>query len=65
MNISQNPYMIQKLERFSSQIIGYALTAGMAATLIVAWVLTGPLFQLVEQAAHRGKLKMKHKRGKL
>jgi hypothetical protein len=45
-----------KLARFGIHI----LAVGMAGFLILAWVLTGPLFQLAERFAHREKLKIKH-----
>lgn len=57
MNIFQNSDVLPKLVQFSFQAVGYFFTAGLVAILILAWVLTEPLFQLVEKVAYRGKLK--------
>jgi hypothetical protein len=56
MNIFQNSDVFQKLGRVSLHAIGYFFTAGLAVILVLAWVLTEPLFQMVKQNAHRTKL---------
>jgi hypothetical protein len=52
--------MFQKLALFSNQVIGCLVTTGLAVFLILAWVLTEPLFQLSEWIAGSDKLKMKN-----
>jgi len=56
MNVFQNSEVVQKFVRLTVHI----LAAGVAGLLILAWILTGPLFQLGERIAHRGKLKTKN-----
>jgi hypothetical protein len=61
MNVFQNSEVLQKFVRLSIHI----LAIGVTGLLILAWILTGPLFQLGERIAYRGKLKIKNKKGKL
>jgi hypothetical protein len=56
MHYYKNSDYFQKLGRFSFHVIGYFFMAGLAVILVLAWVLTEPLFQSVKQNAHRAKL---------
>jgi hypothetical protein len=56
MNVFKNFEALQKFARLSIHI----LVIGVAGLLILAWILTGPLFQLGQWIAHRGKLKIKN-----
>jgi hypothetical protein len=56
MNNFKNSDFFPKLGQFSFHVIGYFFMAGLAVILVLAWVLTEPLFQMVKQNAHRGKL---------
>jgi hypothetical protein len=55
MNHFKNSDFFQKLGRFGFEVIGYFFTAVLAVILILAWVLTDPLFQSVIQNAQRAK----------
>jgi hypothetical protein len=56
MNVFQNSDVFWKFMRLTVHI----LAIGVAGVLVLAWILTGPLFQLGERIAHRGKLKIKN-----
>jgi hypothetical protein len=47
--------MPQKLAVFSVQAVGNVVTAGVVVFLILAWVFTSPLIQLMDQVADDGK----------
>jgi hypothetical protein len=53
--------MRQKLAAFSIQAVGNVVTAGVIIFLILAWVLTSPVIQLMDQVADDGKAKTKNK----
>jgi hypothetical protein len=59
MNFFQNSIVLQKMMRFSFLVMGYAFTAGLTVFLVLAWVLTGPLFQIGEWIAHEENKKAK------
>jgi len=46
MNAFKNSDAVQKLLGFGFQAIGYVVTISLAAFLILAWILTAPLFRL-------------------
>jgi len=56
MNVFQNSTVLQKLERLSIQTTGHVVAIAVAVFLIVAWILTGPLFQLGERIVRKRKL---------
>ena len=43
MNVFRHFDSLQKLVRFGFRAIAYVLTIGLAAFLILAWILTDPL----------------------
>jgi len=57
MKTLQNFDTLQKIARFNVQAIGHVFTVGLVVVLLLAWALTGPLFQLSERIAHGRKLK--------
>jgi hypothetical protein len=54
--------LFQKLMRFGFQAIGYILTYGFVAILVLAWTLTEPFFGLGQWIERNEKLKEKNKR---
>lgn len=54
MNIFQHGDSFEKTVQLTRQVVGCILTVGLASILIVAWILTEPVIQLVGRAAHRG-----------
>jgi len=62
VNAFENSTVFQKLERFSVQATGHVVAVVVAALLIAAWLLTGPLFQLSERVARRRKLNLTTKK---
>jgi hypothetical protein len=65
MKSFRNSKVLQKLGRFGVQALGHFAALSLALFLILAWMLTGPFFQLGEWIAHRGKFKMKTIKGKI
>jgi low affinity Fe/Cu permease len=61
MKTLQNFDTLQKIARFNVQAIGRVLTVGLVVVLLLAWALTGPLFQLSERIAYGRKLKTETK----
>jgi len=45
MNVFQNSDAFQKFRHFGFQVVGYLTTVGLAAFLILAWILTAPFFR--------------------
>ena len=45
MNTFQNSDALQRLLRFGFNATGYIVTAGLVLFLILAWILTAPLFR--------------------
>jgi uncharacterized protein involved in response to NO len=60
MNVFQNSEVLQKFVRLAVHI----LAVGVAGLLILAWILTGSLFQLGERIAQR-KIENKKLKGRL
>jgi hypothetical protein len=51
--------LFQKLARIGFQAIGYFLTCGFAAILILTWILTEPIYEFGRWVERNGKLKIK------
>lgn len=51
--------MFHKLVRISFQAMGYIITCGFVAILVLAWALTEPLYELGQWIERNGKLKTK------
>ena len=52
--------MRQKLARLGIQATGQIVTIGLVSFLVLAWVLTGPLVQLIDQLTGNGKVKLEN-----
>lgn len=59
MNDIEKSEVFPKLVRFSFQAVGYIMTCGFVAILILAWALTEPLYELGQWIERNGKLKTK------
>jgi hypothetical protein len=57
-DIAKNEVFL-KLVRFSFQAIGYIITCGFVAILILTWALTEPIYELGQWIERNGKLKTK------
>jgi hypothetical protein len=53
--------MRQKLAEFSVQAVGNVVAMGVVVFLILVWVFTSPLIQLIDQVTDSGKTKTKNK----
>jgi hypothetical protein len=49
--------MRQKLAQFGIQTVGNMVTVGVVVFLVLVWMLTSPLIQLIDQVAGRLKVK--------
>ena len=61
MNAFQNPEAFQKLMRSGVQMSGYVIAIGLGVFLVMAWLLTGPLFQLGDWITQTKDKKLKRK----
>jgi len=61
MKTLQNFDTLQKIARFNVQAIGRVFTVALVVVLLLAWALTGPLFQLSEWIATSRKVRTENK----
>jgi hypothetical protein len=59
MNDFAKSKVFPKLMQFSFQAVGYIMTCGFVAILILVWALTEPLYELGQWIERNGKLKTK------
>jgi hypothetical protein len=53
--------MLQKFTQFGVQVTGSIVAIGVTVFLVLAWVFTSPLIQLVDEIAGGRKVKTKNK----
>jgi hypothetical protein len=61
MKAFQNFGAFEKFEQFCVQTIGHIAALGVAFFLILAWLITGPIFRLSDRIANEAKQKQTKK----
>jgi low affinity Fe/Cu permease len=61
MKTLQHFEAFQKFERFCVQTIGHIAALGVAFFLVLAWLITGPIFRLSDRIATEAKQKQTKK----